>query len=265
MLQVPLNPGLRGGKWACLRALCGHDEVQVDKTGAVASIEFLDRLLVEVPGSSVVPGKAGDLAACDCDRLFGALYRKTFGERIESTLTCRDCDEPFDLSFSLAALAGNVGDTATTQAEGPDEEGIYRLSDGRRFRLPTAADLSAVSGLESCNAEAALLERCTVEGDPTDAPELLQAAMDAVGAILDIDLDLSCPECGAAQTVRFDIQDYLLRALGYEKRFLHHEIHCIASAYGWGYQEILGLPREDRRAYARLIQADQGQGRRGRR
>ena len=258
MLQIQLNPGLRGGKCAYVRPLCGNDEVLLNDTSTVGSIAFLDRLLTEAPGSSVVPGKARDLAACDSDRLFGALYREYFGDRIESTLTCRDCDEPFDLNFSLAALAENLENAGSTHAEGPDEDGIYQLSDGRRFRLPTAVDLSAVNGLESADAEAALLQRCMVEGDPSDAPELVQAAMDEIGATLDIDLDLSCPECGAVQTVRFDIQDYLLRALGYEKHFLRHEVHCIASAYGWGYQDILNLSRDDRRTYARLIQAQQG-------
>jgi hypothetical protein len=58
------------------------------------------------------------------------------------------------------------------------------------------------------------------------------------------------------QTVRFDIQSYLFRALGYERQFLNYEAHYIAKAYGWAYEEILGLRREDRRAFVRLIQSD---------
>jgi hypothetical protein len=131
------------------------------------------------------------------------------------------------------------------------------LPDGRRFRLPTAGDQRSVLGLGAENAAAALLERCVVEGDPREDPALLQTAMDEVGAVLDLHLEAACPKCGALQGVRFDIQTYLLRALAYERRFLNHEVHRIAMAYGWGHEEILNLTREDRRAFVRLIEADQ--------
>ena len=79
--------------------------------------------------------------------------------------------------------------------------------------------------------------------------------MEQVGPLLDMDLDASCPHCGISQRVRFDIQSYLFRALGYERQFLIYEVHCIARAYGWGYQEILNLTREDRRTFVGLIKS----------
>ena len=256
MLQVHLSSGLRGGMWACLRPLRGHDEAAVNGTGSVEAIAFLDQLLVEAPGTTVGPGEASELAVCDCDRLFAAIYLNYFGERIESAVTCRDCSEPFELSFSLLDLMASLEDGSGAKATGPDAEGIYMLPNGRRFRLPTAGDQRSVLGLEAEKAAAALLERCVVEGDPREDPALLQAAMDEVGAVLDLDLDATCPECGASQTVRFDIQAYTLRALAYEKRLLNHEVHRIAMAYGWGHEEILNLTREDRRMFARLILGD---------
>lgn len=256
MLQVTLRPGLQGGRWACLRPLCGHDEVFNNGTGSVESVAFLDRLLMQAPGTTVGPGKAKDLAVCDCDRLFAAIYLQYFGERIEGTARCRNCSEPFESSFSLRDLMAGLEDGAAAKAIGPDENGIYTLPEGRRFRLPTAEDQSSMIGLEAEKAAAALLERCMVEGDSRESPEIIQIAMDEVGAILDLDLETTCPHCRALQSVRFDIQTYLLRALAYEKRFLHHEVHLIAMAYGWGYEEILNLTREDRRTFVRLIEAD---------
>lgn len=255
MLQIQLNPGLHGGKWAYLRPLCGHDEASVSGTSAVEATAFLDQLLVEAPGTTVGPGNASELAVCDCDRLFAAIYKKYFGERIESTPTCLDCNKPFELSLSLQELTEKTENGTDSKAEGPDDKGIYQLPDGRRFRLPTAGDLHSVNGLEAAQAETTLLERCVVDGDPANNPELLQAAMMEVGATVDFDLDVICPECNSSQAVRFNIQDYLMRALGYEKQFLHHEVHHIASAYGWGYEEILNLTRDERRAYAGLIGA----------
>lgn len=256
MLQVALRPGLQGGRWACLRPLCGHDEAFINGTGSVESVAFLDRLMLDVPGTTVGSGKAKELAVCDCDRLFAAIYLQYFGERIEGTALCRNCNEPFESSFSLHDLMASLEDGAAAKAIGPDEEGIYTLPDGRRFRLPTASDQYSVIGLEPEKVAATLLERCMVEGDPRESPEIIQTAMDEVGAVLDLDLEATCPKCDAPQTVRFDIQTYVLRVLAYEKRFLIHEVHRIAMAYGWGHEEILSLTREDRRAFVRLIEAD---------
>ncbi len=256
MLQIQLSPGLPGGRWACLRSLCGHDEAFIDGTGIIQATALLDRLLVEGPGTSVGPGKAWDLAVSDRDRLLATIYMQCFGDWIESTVPCGHCNKDFDLSFSLLGLVKSLEDRRGFTVAGPDEEGNYVLADGRRFRLPTSADQLNVLGLESGRAVTTLLDRCVVEGDLSADPETLQTAMEEVGAILDVDLEASCPECGTRQEVRFDIQTYLLRALSHEKLFLTQEVHRIATAYGWGFLEILNLPREDRRTYVRLIEGD---------
>lgn len=256
MLLVRLSPGLRGGKWARLRPLCGHDETFAGGVSSVDGAALLDRLLVETPGTTVGPGRAMDLAVSDCDRLSAALYLKYFGKQIEGTMPCGACGEPFEVSFSLPELLARLERGAGPNAAGPDEDGIYTLSDGRRFRLPTAGDQLSVLGLETDKGTSALLERCVVSGDPRDNPELLLKAMDEVGPVLDLDMDAACPGCGASESVRFDIQTYLIRMLDFEKRFLVREIHLIAVAYGWGYEQILSLTREDRRAFVGLIQTE---------
>ena len=262
MLQVQLKPGLPDGKWAFLRPLCGYDETIIDGANGAEAIGFLDRMLIKTTGTSVGPGKASALAIGDCSRLFAALYQHYFGERIDSTATCQKCNEVFELSFSLLDLMNELGDGTTEKAAGPDKEGIYTLTDGRRFRLPTAGDLNNVMQFEPEEAVAMLLNRCVVEGDSSVDTESIQMAMDEVGANLDLDLNTVCPECDSSQTVRFDIQSYLLRALEYEKRFLNHEVHRIAMAYGWKYEEILSLTREDRRTFVRLIEAERVLGQR---
>jgi hypothetical protein len=256
MLSVQLSPGLSGGKRARLRPLCGHDETFVGNGSLVDGTALLDRLLVETPGTTVGPGRARDLTVCDCDRLFAAIYLKYFGEQVEGTVSCRDCREPFQVSFSLRNLLANLEAPAGRDVVGPDEDGTYTLSDGRRFRLPTVSDQQSVLGLQTDAAAGALLERCLVAGDPTDNPHLLQQAMDGVGPVLDLDLDVACPGCGVSESVRFDMQAHLLRLLAHERRFLVREIHLIAVTYGWGYGEILNLTREDRRAFVALIQAE---------
>jgi hypothetical protein len=262
MIQIALRPGLQGGRWARLRSLCGHDEAFINGTGSIDSVAFLGRLLVDTPGTTVGPRRAKELAVCDCDRLFAAIYLKYFGERMEGSALCQDCNEPFESSFSLRELMTSMEDAGAAKAAGPDEGGIYTLPDGRRFRLPTADDHNSVTGLGTERAVAALLERCVVEGDPMESPEIIQTAMEEVGPVLALDLEATCPNCGALESVRFDVQKYLSRALASEERFLNHEVHLIAMAYGWGHDEILSLTREDRRAFVRLIEADQARRRR---
>ena len=255
MLHVGLNPGIVGGRWARLRPLCGHDEASINGPDAVDQIAFLDRLLTDAPGTTVGPGKAADLAVCDCDRLFASIYLDCFGERIEGRTACADCREFFDFSFFLAEMMGRLAETTAAEVSGPDREGIFTLANGCRFRLPTAGDQRQLAGLDPSDAAAALLSRCIVEGEPSEDAESLQTTMEQVGPLLDLDLDAICPRCGARQTVRFDIQSYLFRALAYERQFLNYEVHCIAMAYGWGYQEVLSLNREDRRTFVGLIQS----------
>lgn len=256
MLQIQLNPGIPGGKWARLRPLCGHDEAMVDSTGSVDLIAFLDRLLTNEPGTTVGPGKAADLAVCDCDRLCASIYLNYFGERIEGNVACRDCLEPFQLSFSLPDLMENLAGRRPTKASGPDDEGHFTLDDGRRFRLPTIGEHHQVWGLDPDDAVATLLRQCVVAGESLEDSQTIETTMAQVGALLDLDLDVACPHCHTQQTTRFDIQSYLFRALGYERQFLTHEVHCIAMAYGWAYKKILSLNREDRRTFVRLIQSD---------
>ncbi len=258
MIEVPLNPGLPDGDWACLRPLAGHDEIVTDGAGIASAAQLLDRLLVQVPGTSIRPGKAWDLAICDRDRLLASVYRRCFGDRIEGTSLCRRCGERFDLGFSLAALIDSHAPNGKVEVEGPDREGVFSLENGCRFRLPNSHDQRKVQDLEPQSAVTALLEACVVEATQEPDPDRLQAAMEQVGPVLAEDLEASCPNCGAEQRVPFDIQSFLLQALAREKPFLTREVHRIAMAYRWSLDEILGLSREERRTYVRHIEADAG-------
>lgn len=271
MLQVRLHPGLPGGRWACIRPLHGHDE-QLVGTGATAATALLDRLLVEQPGTTVGPGRACELAICDRDRLLAAVYAATFGDRVESEIPCEQCDEGAEIRFSLSALVASLEADDDARAEvgvrhGPDPDGVYQLDDGIRFRLPTGVDQRAVLGQPPAQARVALLRRCllTDERDGRTASDVdestlarVEAAMERVGATVDHSFSVACQECGAEREVRFDIQHFLLRALDHERRYLVREIHYLAATYGWSLEQILGLSRDDRRAFVRLIVADRG-------
>jgi hypothetical protein len=253
MRDVQLNPGIPGGKWARLRPLCGRDETLLDSSQGTDLLAFVDTLLTEASGTSVRPGRAADLAVSDFDRLCASIYMECFGEFIESRVACGECRELFEMRFSLLRLMQDLANRRP-EISGPDEQGVFMSTDGRRFRLPTAGERREVSGLGIEAGIAVLVERCVL--DPAESTEAIESAMDQVGPVLDRDLDAVCPQCGAAQAVRFDIQAYLLNALSYDKQFLLYEVHRIAMAYRWPHREILDLTRDDRRNLVRLIEAE---------
>ncbi len=250
MLEVMLTPGLPGGRIACLRELCGRDESLVLGTSSATAATLLARLLVDLAGA-VTPAQVGELAVCDRDRLFAAIHRATFGDRIETRAPCRACRVPFELAFSLAALEAELAAGAAS----PGVDGTYRLPDGRRFRLPTLADERALAGLSPEAATRALAARCLLDGEPDD-PGAVLAAVERAGPLIDLELAATCPECQVEQSVHFDIQSFFLTALAQEVHVLAPEVHRIAVAYGWHLGEILDLPRSQRRLYVGLIEAD---------
>lgn len=247
--------GFPGGAWVGLRELCGHDQESVDGTGTIAAIRLLDRLLVAAPGARGATVEAASLPASDRDRLLAAVYVRTYGPRIESTVDCACCGQPFDIDFSLPDLLDSLWEEARASPVERGPEGTYKLPDGRCFRLPTGEDEVAVWHLPPQEAGRELMARCTLVGDPASDAEDIQAAMGQVAPVLNLDMDARCPECGESQSVHFDLQSYLLAALASERGQLARQVHLLASAYGWSPEEILGLPRSRRHAYAALIEA----------
>jgi hypothetical protein len=242
-----------GGAWAGLRELCGYDEESVEGTDTVTAIQLLDHLLVDRPGTTIGPGNAAKLTATDRDRLLAAIYARTYGSRIESTIQCLYCNEPFDLDFDLYEILDGLDAAKGTMAT-EETKDVFTLPDGRQFRLPTGEDEFAVCHLPADKAESELLARCLLKNNLGVESEDIQAAMQEIAPVLDLELNALCPECGRSQHVRFDMQSYLLSALAAERVQLTLEVHRLAMAYGWNLQDILALPRSQRRTYVALVE-----------
>ena len=248
------------------RELNGFDEQSVRGVDTAAAIGLLDRLLAGPPGSAAEDLKAIRLTASQRDRLLAAVYERTFGPRIESTVRCTNCREAVDVTFPLEDLLVAFSGAASSPTADALPDGTFRLPNGLRFRLPTGEDETAVAGLSPEEAEREMLERCVIEResgvDPNSVREAtvqdaaVQEAMEEVAPVLDLDLHGRCPECGAEQSVHFDMQFYLLRAIEQERKQMGREVHRLAIAYGWSLNEILGLFRSERRAFVELIDAD---------
>jgi hypothetical protein len=241
--MATLAPNIR------LRDLTGDDERAIQHADSAAAIDLIGRLAQGVSTDFVL-----QLSASARDRILGRIYSSLYGNRIATTLNCSVCGKPFDLFLELPELM-RAADTACTLAA-PAGDGTYVMPGGIRFRLPTGADELRVRNLPAEQAVRALLQSCVLEGPGAFDAGAVQDAMEQVAPILDIDINTSCPECGAHARVHFDLQAYLLQSLAQERRRLWRETHILARAYRWSLNEILSLTRFDRRMLVGLIEAE---------
>ena len=242
-----------GGGWVALRELRGCDEDSVEDTNTEAAIGLLDRLLCDVPGATLRPGQAAELTAPDRDRLLAETYRRNIADRIASTITCATCHAPLDIDFELGALIESLYASVARS-----NDGVFRLADGRAFRLPTGVDELATAFLAADDAAATLARACVIDGDPDRDHDELARAMAEAGPLVDLDLDAACAECRAEQVVHFDLQQFLLARLVADRSTRALDVHRLARAYGWGLTEILNLPRAQRRMYVDLVDREIG-------
>ena len=233
-----------------IRDLTGYDEQLVQGTGTETAISLLER----------VCGCARDqvvrLTPGERDLLLAAIYQSTYSSRIEGTVRCSTCGQPFDVHFMLDDLLQTVRQSAEDVSIEHLPDQTFRTADGVRFRLPTGEDELAVHGLTPIEAEREILRRCVIEATGHGETESVQDAMERVSPILDLSLDARCPDCSASQKVDFDLQLYLLQALLQERKQLWRDTHTLAAAYHWSPHDILGLPRGNRRFLVSLIEGE---------
>lgn len=237
---------------ALLRELTGRDEYQVSETNTAQALDLLSSLLEKKSKTGPDPVQAVDLIAADRDRLLAAVYRRAFGDRIESTLTCARCDQPFDLFFSLNRLLASLDEPGSSDCKTLGD-GKFETASGVRFRLPTGMDELAAAGLAPEEVESLLLSRCLEGGEWPEGRTAFEELVEKVAPLLDLELLAPCAECNHIHTIQFDIQSYVLGAIVAERRRLLAEINRIARTYSWSLDEILSLTRSDRRKFVEII------------
>jgi hypothetical protein len=227
-----------------LRRLAGRDEAALDPDRPGAATHLLGALLAGPEGGPV------DLAALPVpvhDRLLAEVFRAEIGPEATCRAACTACGEGFEFALSLAALiAAQDAEAAGTGMAAAD--GRWPVA-GHRVRPPTLADGAGRA------AGALVAALCDSPPGPEAAAEIA-AFLERAAPILALDLDAACPHCGAAERLAFDLPRFLVRALANDRPFLIRETHLIAARYGWSHAEIMALPRDDRRAFATLIETE---------
>jgi hypothetical protein len=259
VFQVNLSP--RGGyRQGFLREISGQEELlpASETESPVLASEIVARVLGDFPSAAVGRDTGWEMSIGDRDRVIAELYRLCFGERVSSVVLCTECAGSFEMEFSLPALLEEADRRrpATGEVVGPDEQGFYRTSGGQRFRLATIGDERALLGVPPERTAELLASRCSPDRGAAALDDEMQAGIEALDPVLSLELPASCAECGAAQNIGFDLPRFFLASLFRERPLLVRETHWIAKVYGWSHEEILALPRTERRAYAALLLRD---------
>jgi len=219
-----------------IRQLTGSDEYALAGGEPVEAVRLLGRLLPE--------GALDRMSLSEIDRALAALHLSLYGAKADCRARCPACGEGFEFSVDLI----DVQTAQDAERPGPpDADGAWTLEDGRRVRAPRLSDLGG---------DGALSDRLLVDGEPGGDGQAVEALLERAAPVLALDLATRCPHCETEGEARFDIAAYLARRLAGERPFLVRETHLIASRYGWPHDQILALNREDRRAYAGLIEAE---------
>ena len=243
-----------------LRPLTGREEEwlagHADTPAARAVTKLLDACVTHIEDLAPTTELIRRLLVGDRDYLVLQLRRLTFGDEFRAVLACPECGSKMDVDFSAAEVPMERRPQRSSShiMELAGEAGGSRVV---RFRLPTGGDQEAVLHMDSAGAAATLLERCVLDdgGSPltTNEKGAVIDAMEGIAPQLDIQLDLTCPECSHAFVSEFDTTAFFLQEMQRNCRLLLHEIHALALHYHWSEADILNFRRERRRAYLGLL------------
>ena len=243
-----------------LRQLSGREEDWLTRhpnaPAAVAVTHLLKGCLVDLDGRNPDAELVRQLLVGDRDFLMLALRSLTLGDAFQAVALCSSCHEKMDIGFG----ASEVPMEFATGPSQPEYELTLEGAEGPReirFRLPTGGDQEAVLGLEMETARRTLFDRCVLSdgGAPLtlEESEQVEAAIERVAPRIDLELDVVCPNCGAAFVLPFDTTAFFLQEMRSEGRALLREFHALAFHYHWSEAEILALDRGRRRAYLSLL------------
>jgi T4 bacteriophage base plate protein len=240
---------------ACLRPLSGREEEWLarhrNSPGAVRVSWLLNSCLLMLGDRQVSRDIVQRLLVADRDYLVLQLRRLTFGDQVQAVVPCQKCRQKMDIDFHLNDVPVEYR---------PQRVSAYtlELSDRViRFRLPSGGDQEAVLEARSDDMADELLNRCVLDngGEPLSAEEkeTVAAEMEQLAPQVELELDLSCPECHEHFLLPFDTTAFFLDEMAFKSEELLREIHALAFHYHWSEAEILNLERRRRRAYLALL------------
>lgn len=195
------------------------------------------------------------------------LRENTFGSPLNGLAICPSCGEKLEIGFPLDELFSSYPSKADPLPLPGDIEPTHLSTAGfdLTFRLLNSADLMQLSLTPDPEvARRTLLESCLLETRrngqqvsvtqlPDDVIRALAARMDEVDPLANVSLPLTCPSCGHQWEVIFDIVSFFWSEISAWAQRMLHEVHMLASVYGWREADILAMSAWRRQKYLELV------------
>jgi hypothetical protein len=195
------------------------------------------------------------------DRQLIAVRCETLGDELAALGTCPSCDCDVEISVPCAELVGDDR-AAPTGATWQLEAAGYRLT------LRSLNSIDAAAAAHNRDAGAArmtLLERAVVHAihrGRTVSPSMLPAEVVAAVSssladhdpLVEIQLRLGCPTCGAAWEETLDVATFVQVELAHHGSRILADVDLLARSYGWSEAEILGLDEARRATYVAMVE-----------
>jgi len=153
----------------------------------------------------------------------------------------------------------------TLPAGAPDAGPLHvHLADGRAvaMRRPTGRDLREWRDVQLASRPSSrehalrlMLNSLVLTGEARpDDESTLADALAAADPLVHFTVACRCPACGAPNEVDVDLETIALATLLARQRTLLHDVHMLASNYGWTEPEVLAVPPARRARYIALIE-----------
>jgi hypothetical protein len=240
---------------ACLRPLSGREEEWLARHSAMPSAArvtwVLQACILSLNDHPVTPDLVRQLLVADRDYLILQLRRLTLGDQVQAVVSCPGCNQKMDVAFQANEVPVEFRPQSATSY-------TVELQDRTvRFRLPTGGDQEAVLAARPEGGVTELLQRCILDDGnrelSAEEQNTVIAAMEQLAPQVELELDLTCPECSRHFSAPFDMTAFFFEEMAYRGQDLLHEVHALASYYHWSESEILSLERNRRRAYLNLL------------
>jgi hypothetical protein len=219
-------------------------------------------LILESVRLDTSPLEPGALTIGECEERLLTLHETMFGSRLNGFAACPHCGEALELGVNITELRAAVASQSPTHAELLEYRG-YEV----RFRLLSGADLVDAARCRSVfDAHALLVQRSIVSASrrgrrvsigrlPRKVVERLAERLAECDPWAEALLDLTCPECRHEWPVLLDVGVFLWTEIRARAQRLLHDVHSLASAYGWREADIVAMSSRRREAYLALVGA----------
>jgi hypothetical protein len=235
-----------------MKALAPHDVLELWERGS--RLYPLDQALLalRVAFPDVSADTIADWPLGGRNRALLELHAACFGSRLQAWVECTRCAEKLEFDVDARDLLGEPG------AAAPADTSVR--ANGHSFHLPSSRDL-ARAAQESNPSQGAIrvLQACCLDGIPGAWTEqdvtVIGEALAAADPAAELRLTLSCPLCAGTQEEALDPVTFVWAELRALAKHLLHDIHTLASAYGWSEPEILRLSDFRRSQYVEMARA----------